>query len=222
MNIKVKFKEKKREIFLLSVVTLISLVANLPHKMLADMVDQKLLLIVLATVVVIALFYYLNLLLFLCVVALAVGANLPDQLADSLGISPIVMLTFLVLLVMISQMNAVFKKFETLKVEKKHDSEESRKAVLAAVSKGDLTKLHWLLNANVEINFAENGVTPVILAAEKGYTDVIQSLISHGVDLSVMNPSGQTAMEIALANGFNRTAEIMKLATEGDKPGWSK
>ena len=222
MNIKVKFKEKKREIFLLSVVTLISLVANLPHKMLADMVDQKLLLIVLATVVVIALFYYLNLLLFLCVVALAVGANLPDQLADSLGISPIVMLTFLVLLVMISQMNAVFKKFETLKVEKKHDSEESRKAVLAAVSKGDLTKLHWLLNANVEINFAENGVTPVILAAEKGYTDVIQSLINYGVDLSVMNPAGQTAMEVAMANGFNRTAEIMKLAIKGGKLGWSK
>lgn len=222
MDIKAKFKEKKREIFLLSIVTLISLVANLPHKMLADMVDQKLLLIVLAAVVVIALFYYLNLLLFLCVVALAVGANLPDQLADSLGISPIVMLTFLVLLVMISQMNAVFKKFETVKVEKKHDSEESRKAVLAAVSKGDLTKLHWLLNANVEINFAEDGVTPLILAAEKGYTDVIQSLISNGADLSVMNPSGQTAVEIALANGFNRTAEIMKLATEGDKLGWSK
>ena len=222
MDIKAKFKEKKREIFLLSIVTLISLVANLPHKMLADLVDQKLLLIVLAAVVVIALFYYLNLLLFLCVVALAVGANLPDQLADSLGVSPIVMLTFLVLLVVISQMNAVFKKFETLKVEKKHDTDESRKAVLAAVSKGDLTKLHWLLNANVEINFSEDGVTPVILAAEKGYTDVIQSLISHGVDLSVMNPSGQTAMEIALANGFNRTAEIMKLATEGDKPGWSK
>lgn len=222
MDIKAKFKKKKREIFLLSVVTLISLVANLPHKMLADMVDQKLLLIVLAAVVVIALFYYLNLLLFLCVVALAVGANLPDQLADSLGVSPIVMLTFLVLLVVISQMNAMFRKFETLKVEKKYDTEESRKAVLAAVSKGDLTKLHWLLNANVEINFVEDGVTPLILAAEKGYTDVIQSLVGHGADLSAMNPAGQTAMEVAMANGFNRTAEIMKLAIEGGKLGWSK
>lgn len=222
MDIKAKFKENKRQIFLLSVVTLISLVANLPDKMLADLVDQKLLLIVLATVIVIALFYYLNLLLFLCVVALAIGANLPDHMAETLGVSPIVMLTFLVLLVVISQMNAVFKKFEAVKVEKKHDSEESRKAVLAAVSKGDLTKLHWLLNANVEINFAEDGITPLILAAEKGYTDVIQSLISYGVDLSVMNPAGQTAMEIALANGFNRTAEIMKLATAGDKLGWSK
>ncbi|MGA9666169.1 MAG: ankyrin repeat domain-containing protein [Gallionella sp.] len=217
-----KIKEKKSEIFLLAIVTLISLAANLPDQILGEVIDRKLLLIVLGGVVVIALFNYLDILLFLCVVVLAIGANLPNQFSDSLGISPMVMLAFLVLLVVISLINTAFKKFENIKGEQNYDSGESRKAILAAISKGDLTKLHWLLNNKVEINFTDNGVSPVMLAAEKGYTDVIQSLINYGADLNVMNSDGKTPIEVAQAHGFNRTAEIIKLAGEGGKLGWTK
>jgi energy-coupling factor transporter transmembrane protein EcfT len=219
-----KFQAKNGELFLLAMVILLSAAANLPDQMLGGLVDRKYLLIVLGLIVVISLFNYLDILLFLCVVALAVGANLPKQLADSLGISPVVMLAFLVFLVLISIMNTAFKKYANVKEKaaQKHDNEDSRKSVLAAISKGDLTKLNWLLSNNVEINFTADGVAPVILAAEKGYTDVMQLLINHGVDLNVMSADGKTPVEVAIAHGFNRTAEIMKIAAEGVQPRWIK
>lgn len=215
---------KMSEVVLLAVVILLSLAANLPDQILAEYIDRKLLLIALATVIVIALFRYLRLLLFLAVVALAVGANLPEQIAESLGVSPVIMLAFLVLLVMISVLNYGFKMLPSDTDKKRHDSPESRQAVLAAIEKGDLTKLHWLLTKNVEINFSQNGFSPVLLAAEKGYTDIMQVLVNHGADLNVANAEGKSPMEIALANGFNRTAEVLHLAAESNAPkaGWSK
>jgi hypothetical protein len=220
MNIQVK----KSEVALLAIVVLLSFAANLPEQFLGNVIDRNWLLIALTAVIVISLFRYLRLLLFLTVVALAVGANLPEQLSESLGVSPIVMLAFLILLVLISILNYGFKMLPTEKDQPRHNSSESRQAVLAAIGKGDLTKLHWLLTKNVEINFTEGGLTPVILAAEKGYTDIMQVLINHGADMRVQNEAGKTPMEIALAHGFNRTAEILHLATEANtaKAGWSK
>lgn len=220
MNVQIKMSE----VVLLAIVILLSLAANLPEQYLGTLIDRNLLLIALTAVIVVSLFRYLRLLLFLAVVALAVGANLPEQLSDSLGVSPVVMLAFLVLLVLISMVNYSFKLLPQESDKHMHDSEESRHAVMSAITKGDLTKLHWLLSKNVEINFSQNGVSPVILAAEKGYTDIMQVLINHGVDLHVLNAEGKTPMEIALANGFNRTAEILHLAAENNvaKAGWSK
>ncbi|HEU0188105.1 MAG TPA: ankyrin repeat domain-containing protein [Gallionellaceae bacterium] len=215
---------KMSEVILLAVVILLSLAANLPDQLLAAYIDRKFLLIALATVIVVALFRYLRLLLFLAVVALAVGANLPEQLAESLGVSQVIMLAFLVLLVMISVLNYGFKMLPSENDKHLHDSADSRQAVLSAIEKGDLTKLHWLLTKNVAINFSENGLSPVILAAEKGYTDIMQVLVNHGADLKVVNTEGKTPMEIALARGFNRTAEVLHLAAESEVPkaGWSK
>lgn len=209
---------------MLVVVALMSLAANLPDQMLADVIDRSWLLTALAGVIVIFLFRYLRLLLFLTVAALAVGANLPEQLSESLGVNPIVMLAFLVLLVLISVLNYGFKMLPAESDVQLHDSPESRQAVMSAISKGDITKLHWLLSKKVEINFIQDGVSPAILAAETGYTDIMQVLISHGVDFSVQNAEGKTPKEIALARGFNRTAEILHLATESNvgKVGWSK
>lgn len=220
MNVQIKMSE----VVLLVIVILLSLAANLPEQYLGTLIDRNLLLIALTGVIVVSLFRYLRLLLFLAVVALAVGANLPEQLSDSLGVSPVVMLGFLVLLVLISMVNYSFKLLPQETDKHMHDSEESRHAVISAITKGDLTKLHWLLSKNVEINFSQNGVSPVVLAAEKGYTDIMQVLINHGADLHVQNAEGKTPMEIALAKGFNRTAEILHLAAESNvaKAGWSK
>lgn len=220
MNIEIKMNE----VLLLVIVILLSLAANLPEHMLGNVIDRNWLLIALTAVIVVSLFRYLRLLLFLTVVALAIGANLPEQISESLGISPVVMLAFLVLLVMISMLNYGFKMLPTEKDEHLHDSAESRQAVISAITKGDLTKLHWLLAKKVDINFLQDGATPATLAAERGYADIMQVLINHGADLSVQNAAGKTPMEVALANGFNRTAEIMHLAAEAgmEKAGWSK
>lgn len=205
---------KRSELFLFALVILASITANLPDQILSGLLDKKLLLTVLTAVVVVALFRYLRLLLFLCVMTLAIGANLPETLADALGISEEIMLGSLGALALVSLVNAYFKMLPVDNVQgmKKEDSPESRKAVMISVSKGNLIRLKWLINRNVEINFSEDGTSPAIVAAEKGQSEIMQLLIRHGADLEAMNKEGKTPLEIALANGFNHTAEIIRFA----------
>ncbi len=211
-----KLKIKSTEFFLFSLVCLLSIAANLPKEALGGVISQRMLLIVLTAVVVLALFRYLRLLLFICVVTLAVGANLPERLSESLGISQLVMLIFLVAIILISLMNKVMKlpvDREQIAAEKV-DTEESRKAILIAISIGNLRRLRWLIGHNMEINFSDKGNTPALLAAEKGNSEIMQLLIYHGADLNIPNAEGKTPYEVALAHGFNRTAEIIKFSIE--------
>ena len=56
--------------------------------------------------------------------------------------------------------------------------------------------LHRLLQMNVEINFIQDGTAPILIAAEKGYADVMQILLHHGAKFRVYNGEGTTPMEI--------------------------
>ncbi len=211
-----KVKVKSTEFFLFSLVTLLSIAANLPMEELGGVISQQTLLIVLAAVVVIALFRYLRLLAFLCVLTLAVGANLPERLSEALGISQLVMLIFLGVIILISALNKLMRlPLEPKAAEtKKVDTDESRKAILIAISIGNVKRLRWLISHNMEINFVDNGASPALLAAEKGNSEIMQLLIFHNADLSATNSEGMTPYEVALSRGFKRTAEIIKFSIE--------
>ncbi len=206
------------DIVILCLVSLMALTANLPENLLGDLVDRKLLLISLTVSVVIALFRYLRVMLFITISVLAIGANLPEELANHLGVSPIVMIASLGLLISASLLNQLLKLLPTEKIEKKMlDTSESRHAVLTAIIKGDLVTLHQLLSNDVEINFVLNDTSPIFLATEKGYADIVLILLSHGAKSRVINKEGKTPMEIALAHKFTRIAEILHYA-EKPKP----
>lgn len=212
-------KVKSSEVFLFMTVVTLSILANLPEDMMGGIIDKRLMLIVLAAVVVIALFRYLRLLLFLCVVTLAVGANLPQQLSESLGISQMTMLAFLGAILVVSMFSKLGKKLYGEKLEVsadavKEDNEMSRRALLIAISKGNVPRLKWLIGHGMEINFIEDGVAPVLLAAETGNSEIMQLLIYHGVDLDVTNSEGKNALQIAKEKGYNRTAENIRFAME--------
>lgn len=212
-----KVKVRSTEFFLFSVVSLLSIAANLPMEMLGGVISQQMLLIVLTAVVVIALFRYLRLLAFLCVLMLAVGANLPERLSETLGISQLVMLIFLGVIVLISAMNKLLRlplEPEKAAALKKVDTDESRKAILIAITIANVKRLRWLISHNMEINFVDNGVSPALLAAEKGNSEIMQLLIFHNADLTATNSEGMTPYEVALSHGFKRTAEIIKFSIE--------
>src|SRR5512135_1615541 len=76
-----------KEIFILLVVSLMSLLANLPENMESNLIDRKLLLSALIAVTVIAMFRYLQILLLIVIFILAIGANLPAEAAQALGVS---------------------------------------------------------------------------------------------------------------------------------------
>ncbi len=205
-----KLELKLNEVVMLVIVVLLSLAANLPDSMLGQYIDRDILLSVLAAVVIIALFRYLRWMLFLTVTTLALGANLPEQLATVANVDPIIMIATLVVLVMISLLNHVFKLLPTEAGSKRTDNGQSRKALLEAIRGGNLSKLKHLLQMNVEVDFLQDGTSPAHIVAEQGNNEMMQALLDYGVNLNVINKDGLTPMEIAMAFGFKNTVEMLK------------
>lgn len=211
-----KIEFKSSEILVLLAASVMSLLANLPDDVLGNVVDKKMLLAALTALVVVALFRYLQMFLLLTISILAIGANLPADLAASLGISQLALIVSLGVLIAIALLN---RAVNLLPVESEASSADvadvrqivgGREALMAAIAKGDYIALHRLLVSNVEVNFAQNGTTPLHLAAEKGYPEIVQLLISYGADFRKKNAAGKTALEIALEKKkFINTTEIL-------------
>lgn len=205
-----KLELKINEVVLLLIVILLSVAANLPDSLIGRYIDTNILLSVLAGVIIISLFRYLRWMLFLTVTVLALGANLPEQIANVVKVEPIVMVATLIVLVLVSLLNHVFKLLPTDAKAKRTDSSQSRIAVLEAVKAGNLNKLKHLFQMNVEIDFIQDGTSPAHIIAEQGNDEMIQAMIEYGVNLNVINKEGLTPMEVAMAFGFNHTVEIIK------------
>lgn len=207
-----KLELKFNEIILLAIVILVSVAANLPESLIGRYINTDILLSVLAGVVIIALFRYLRWMLFLTVTVLALGANLPEQISSVVKVEPIVMIATLIVLVLVSLLNHVFKLLPTDVKATRTDSSQSRVAILEAVKAGNLSKLKHLLNMNVDIDFIQDGTSPAHIIAEQGNNEMMQALIEYGVNLNVINKDGLTPMEVAMAFGFNHTAEMLRSA----------
>jgi hypothetical protein len=211
-----KLELKFNELVLLAIVILLSVAANLPDSLIGRYIDTNILLSVLAGVIIIALFRYLRWMLFLTVSVLALGANLPEQIANVVKVDPIVMIATLIVLVLVSLLNHVFKLLPTDAKSMRTDSSQSRIAVLEAVKAGNLSKLNHLFQMNVEIDFIQDGTSPVHIIAEQGNNEMMQAVMDYGVNLNVMNKDGLTPMEVAMAFGFNHTVELLKNPTKAE------
>ena len=180
-----KLELKTNEMIMLILVILSSIAANLPDSLVGQYLNKDILLSVLATIIVVALFHYLRWMLFLIVTILALGANMPEQLASVVNVDPMVMIATLVALVFISLLNHIFKLLPTEANSKRTDSSQSRKAVLESIKSGNLNKLKHLLNMQVEIDFFQDGTSPAHIVAEQGNNEMMQVLLEYGVNLKV-------------------------------------
>jgi len=186
----------------------------------------------LIAVVVVAMFRYLQVLLLIVICILAIGANLPEEMAASLGISKLALMFSLGLLIAVTLINRAVKLLPTgieptgtatsepdYAEEKSRYSADSssaadllvaRLALLNAISRGDMVALKGLVAMNVSVNFTQDGTTPLHVAAEKGYSDIVQLLIDHGANFRIENANGKTPLEVALdQKKFVRTTEIL-------------
>lgn len=204
-----KVKIKSSEIVILLLVSLMSFAANLPSQLVDNILDKKLLLLVLTASVVIALFHYLRLMLFMAIVILAIGANLPQEFAVNMGINPKIMLVVLGFMVTLALLNHVFRLMPTGGEEDSSEAIDTRYELLAAIFKGDQARVSELLAMDIDVNFYEEGVTPLHLAAEKGYPDIVRQLVNNGADIDALNAAGQKPIEIALDKRFVRTTDIL-------------
>lgn len=201
---------KSGEVLILLAASVMSLLANLPESFLGNVVDKSVLLAALTALVVVAMFRYLQLMLLLTISILAIGANVPAELASQLGISQFALIVSLGVLIAITLLNRAFKLLPEEKESQSIEVAEARQLMLAAIAKGDRPTLHRLLVGNIGVNFTLNGMTPLHLAAEKGYPDIVRMLISYGADFRMRNADGKTALEIAQAKRkFVQTEEIL-------------
>jgi len=198
-----KIQFKSSEVLILLAASVMSFLANLPDHMLANMVDRRALLAALTGLVVVAMFRYLQIFLLLTITILAVGANLPTDLAVSLGISQITLIVVLGILIVISLLNRAVKLLPIGGMTAVSEATNERQLLLSAIELGDMTTIQRLLAINVNVNFTENGTTPLHLAAEGGYPEIVRLLMRYGADYRIKNSEGKTPLEISqVKNNF--------------------
>ncbi len=211
-----KWKAKRvREIALVVLVALTATLANLPEDLLQQYdVNRDLLLGTLALTVFIALFLYLKFQFFFLVVLLAVAANMPGEVAESLGISTTPLIIAMGTMVGFSLINYIVDLLPTgLEKRPKELSAEGIKVLFYAIEKGNLVYAQKILAQNFDPNLvAENGYTPLMYAAARGDTKMVDLLLRNGADVNVVSKSGDTAIELALRIGAQECAEILKKA----------
>ena len=209
-------KLRIRELVLMGLITITAVLANLPHEYVEETlgISHGTLLAVLAIAVIIGLFLYLKTGLFIAVVLLIAGANMPEQIAEGLNISRIPIVLALVALIGVGLINYLVKLLPTgLEPAPREKSPEGIKALFYAIEKNNLVYTQKVLAMNFDPNLHhENGYTPLAYAAMKGSAPMIELLLRNGADPAQTTKDGDTAVELALRMGHNEVADLLKQA----------
>jgi len=174
-----------REVALFSLIALTAVLANLPAEYVTEMgIRHDYLLAALGCATVIGLFLYLRFFFFFAVVLLFLGANMPEQIAQGLGVSKIPLILALVAMVGISLINYVVKALPTgLEPKPKEKSPEGVRAMFYAVEKNNVPYGQRVMSMNFDPNLHhDNGYTPLAYAALRGNLQMVEMFLRHGAD----------------------------------------
>lgn len=205
-------QQQIREWTLLGLVGTMALTANLPRDMLDRVgVEPGLLMALLGLMVVFALFLYVRFFFFLLYALLAVGANLPDQWADSLRINRTPMLIALIAMVVLSLINYSAKAFPTgLEPKRCKGNPDATRALIEAIERKNLSYIRTLLAMDFDLDDAgPDGMTPLMRAAQRGEFKIVQMLIKRGASPLLAGPAGR-ASDVALKNSFPAVSEFLR------------
>jgi len=211
-----------RELFLMGLLLIAAVMANLPEEYVEHTlgVSQAALVACLGIAVIIGLFLYLKTGLFVAVVLLIAGANMPDQIAEGLNISKIPILLALVALVGVGLINYVIKLVPTgLEPRPKEKSAEGVRALFYAIEKNNLVYAQKVLAMNFDPNLRhENGYTPLAYAAMRGSVPMIELLLRNGADPGQTTIEGDSPVELALRFAHADAADLLKEARRAATP----
>jgi hypothetical protein len=203
-----------REFALMALISVNAILANLPRAYVEETlgINYNYLIAGLACTVVVGLFLYLKFFYLIAVVLLIVGANMPDQIAEQLGISKLPLILALVLMVGISLINYMVKVMPTgLEPKPKEKSAEGIRAMFYGIGKNNLAYMKKVLAMNFDPNLRhENGHTPLAYAAMKGNPQMVDLLLRNGADVSLATADGDTPVELALRMGHAELANQLK------------
>ncbi|HVJ10893.1 MAG TPA: ankyrin repeat domain-containing protein [Burkholderiales bacterium] len=207
---------RMRELVLMGLIAITAVLANLPEEYVEETlgVNRATLVAVLGIAVIIGLFLYLRTGLFIAVVLLIAGANMPDQIAEGLNISKIPIVLALVALIGVGLINYVVKLVPTgLEPKPKEKSAEGVRALFYAIEKNNLVYAQKVLSMNFDPNLHhDNGYSPLAYAAMRGSLPMIELLLRNGADPASSTKEGDTPVELALRFGHAEVADALKQA----------
>jgi hypothetical protein len=205
-----------RELVLMGLILVTAVLANLPQEYVEETlgVSRATLVACLGIAVIIGLFLYLKTGLFIAVVLLIAGANMPDQIAEGLNISKVPIVLALLALIGVGLINYVVKLVPTgLEPKPKEKSTEGIRALFYAIEKNNLVYAQKVLGMNFDPNLHhDNGYTPLAYAAMRGSLPMIELLLRNGADPTQATKEGDTPVELALRFGHAELAESLKQA----------
>jgi hypothetical protein len=215
-------KLRIRELILMGLILITAIMANLPEEYVDDTlgVNRATLVACLGIAVIIGLSLYLRTGLFIAVVLLIAGANMPDQIAEGLNISKIPIILALVALVGVGIVNYFVKLMPTgLEPRPKEKSAEGIRALFYAIEKNNLVYAQKVLSMNFEPNLHhDNGYTPLAYAAMRGSLPMIELLLRNGADAAQATKEGDSPIELALRFGHAEVADALKHARRAAGP----
>jgi hypothetical protein len=216
-------KLRIKELILGGLLLITAVVANLPHEYVEETlgISHNTLLAIMACCVIIGLFLYVKTGLFVIMVLLIAGANMPEQIAEGLNISRAPIVLALVALVGVGLINHLVKLLPTgLEAKPREKSAEGVRALFYAIEKNNLVYAQKVLSMNFDANLQhDNGYTPLAYAAMKGNPAMIELLLRNGANPALTSKEGDTPVELALRMGHNEVADLLKKARQtADSP----
>jgi hypothetical protein len=205
-----------RELVLMGLILVTAVLANLPQEYVEETLgaNRATLVAILGIAVIIGLFLYLKTGLFIAVVLLIAGANMPEQIAEGLNVSKIPIMLALLALIGVGLINYVVKLVPTgLEPKPKEKSAEGTRALFYAIEKNNLVYAQKVLSMSFDPNLHhDNGYTPLAYAAMRGSLPMIELLLRNGADPTQATKEGDTAVELALRFGHAEVADSLKQA----------
>src|SRR5581483_2459523 len=209
-------KLRIRELILMGLITITAVLANLPHEYVEDSlgISHNTLIAVLAIMIILGLFLYLKFGLFVAVVLLIAGANMPEQIAEGLNISRVPIILALLALIGVGAINYFVRLLPTgLEPRPRDRSPEGVRALFYAIEKNNLVYAKKVLAMNFDPNLHhDNGYTPLAYAAMKGNPAMVEVFLHNGADAGMTTREGDTPVELALRMGHAEVADILKKA----------
>lgn len=202
-----------QEWVLVGLLAVATILLNLPQEIAQQLkLNTDYVLIGLGITILVAFFLYLKVTFFMMFVLLAIGANLPGQIAERFGVTTAPLIVALAIMVAISLGNQFMKLLPSgLEAKPKHKSPEGAQTLFYAIDKGNLLYAQKILSMNIHPDSpGSGGETPLMRAAAKGNVRIVDLLLRNGADINLMNDAGDTALEIALRNGHAGIADILK------------
>lgn len=204
-------KETSKDLWLLLLVILMAIAANLPEEFASTYsIEKKYLLMALTAIIVVSILRYVRFTLLLMTAVLAAGANLPAELAARFNIDPAIMFFTLIVMVVVAVVNRFLNVVPDRTPTRLQSSVHGARALIKAISSGNVKNVQRLIQSGVNVNVTTlSGKTPLMLAAFTGYADIVQLLISAGAIVHARDRDGNTAMSIADRKGFTRIRTLL-------------